>query len=231
MLVFRFRVTFEDVEDVERIIDISAKHTFMDLHQAIQKSINFDNQKDVTFTKVNNAWRGDEKISNVTKPGVKSAETSEIGKFINDPHQRFLYQYDADSKWSLRIELIKLMKDDGKTEYPCLVRESGIAPKQYIHPTDIVQDASARLYKEADDLLASLTAGLKFDKGDVGEGDEPDAADLEEMDDLIDDDDDLDIDLDDDDSEEDESDDEDMEGYDEEDTKGLNEMDSLWGEQ
>jgi hypothetical protein len=229
MLVFRFRVTFEDVEDVERIIDISAKNTFMDLHKAIQKSINFDNQKDVTFVKVNNAWRGDEKISNITKPGIKSAENSEIGKFINDPHQRFLYQYDADSKWILRIELIKLIKDDGKSEYPSLMRESGIAPKQYIHPADIVQDASARLYKEADDLLESLTSDLKFDKDDAYEGNEPDAKDLEDVEDLIDEEETQDDDNDsEDDDTEDDSNDEDMEGYDPEDTKGLNEMDNLW---
>lgn len=229
MLIFRFRVTFEDVEDVERIIDVSAKNTFMDFHHAIQKSINFDNQKDVTFVKVNNIWRGDQQISNIEKPGVKPADTSEIGKFINDPHQRFLYIYDADSKWTLRLEVLKLMKDDGKSEYPLVIRESGVPPKQYIHPADIVKDASAKLYKEADDLIASLSAGIKFDK-DAKNAEEPNDDDLEDIDTLLEVELDDDLDLDEDDQEDDDS-DEDMDTYDPEDTKDLNEMDGLWGEQ
>lgn len=50
-LIFRFRVTFEDVSDVERIIDVGAKNTFRDFHNTIQEAIGFDKTRTASFYK------------------------------------------------------------------------------------------------------------------------------------------------------------------------------------
>jgi hypothetical protein len=42
MSVYRFRVTFEEFEDVSRDIDIKADHSLQDLQKAILESVNFD---------------------------------------------------------------------------------------------------------------------------------------------------------------------------------------------
>ena len=157
-LIFRFKVTFEDVDDVERIIDIRSTNTFKEFHHFIQDSINFDNKKPASFFKANDSWRGNEQFSTVGKPNAKSAGASELGKFIDDPHQKFLYNYDPDDgNWNLRAEIIKLLKADPSNEYPSLFKSVGIAPKQFVDPKKIITDPSAKLLQEADDLIKSLT--------------------------------------------------------------------------
>ena len=42
MAVYRFRITFENFEEVYREIEIKSDQTFEDLHFAIQSSIGFD---------------------------------------------------------------------------------------------------------------------------------------------------------------------------------------------
>ena len=161
-LIFRFKVTFEDVDDVERVIDISSKNTFKDFHQFIQESINFDNKKPASFYKANDSWRGNEEFSTEGKPHAKSAEASELGKFIDDPHQKFLYNYDPDAgNWNLRAEIIKLLRADPNNEYPSLFKSIGIAPKQFVDPKKIITDPSAKLLQEADDLIKSLTDDME----------------------------------------------------------------------
>jgi hypothetical protein len=156
-LVFRFKVTFEDVDDVVRVIDVGAKNTFRDFHNAIQESIGFDNLKPASFYKTNDSWRPGDEFCTDPKPTAKAAGASELGKFIDDPHQKFLYIYDADGgDWHLRVEVMKLFKAEMGVGYPFVFKTTGIAPKQFVNPKTIIDDPSAKLFKEADSLIDGL---------------------------------------------------------------------------
>jgi len=170
-LVFRFKVTFEDVDDVVRLIDVGSKKTFRDFHNAIQESIGFDNLKPASFYKTNDSWRPGDEFCTDPKPTAKAAGASELGKFIDDPHQKFLYVYDADGgDWHLRVEVMKLFKAEMGTDYPFVFKTAGIAPKQFVNPKTIIDDPSAKLFKEAD----SLIDGLLDDDDEDEEEDEKD---------------------------------------------------------
>ena len=191
-LIFRFKVTFEDVDDVERIIDVSSTNTFKEFHHFIQESIKFDNIKPASFYKANDSWRGGEEFSTTNKQNAKSAGASELGKFIDDPHQKFLYNYDPEAgNWHLRAEIIKLLKADENAKYPSLYRSIGIAPKQFVDPKKIITDPSAKLLQEADELIKSLTDDIEdedLDKDSENEnendfnlfGDEVDESEIDE---------------------------------------------------
>jgi hypothetical protein len=172
-LVFRFRVTFEDVDDVERIIDITAQNTFRDFHNIIQEAINFDNVKPASFFKANDNWRGSEEFCTEPKQNAKAAGASELGKFIEDPHQKFLYVYDVDgAHWNLRAELMKLFRGDD--EYPKVFKSIGVSPKQYVDPKLLLDDPAAKLFKEADSLIGSLLGGDDDEEEEDDEEDEKD---------------------------------------------------------
>ncbi|MBL7888018.1 MAG: hypothetical protein JNL24_00605, partial [Bacteroidia bacterium] len=49
MAVYRFRVTFEDNEEVYREIEIKSTQNFEDFHNVIVQSIGFDNLHDASF--------------------------------------------------------------------------------------------------------------------------------------------------------------------------------------
>ena len=163
-LIFRFRVTFEDVSDVERIIDVGAKNTFRDFHNTIQEAIGFDKTRTASFYKANDSWRGDEEFCTDPKPSANAAGVSELGKFIDDPHQKFLYNYDPqEGNWNLRAEVVQLYKEDAATKYPAIFKSEGVAPKQFVDPKTIIDDPSAKLFKEADSLIDGLHDEIEDD--------------------------------------------------------------------
>ena len=43
MAIYRFKIAFEDNEDIYREIEIKSTQTFEDFHNVIVQSINFDN--------------------------------------------------------------------------------------------------------------------------------------------------------------------------------------------
>jgi hypothetical protein len=55
-----------------------------------------------------------------------------IGSEIRDPNQKFVYVYDFVKNWSYLVELINVSKEEnGKLDYPAVVKTEGIAPSQY----------------------------------------------------------------------------------------------------
>lgn len=162
MAVFRFRVTFEDKEDIYRDIDINAAQTFEDLHAIIQRSIDFDNIHSASFFISDDHWKKGAEITlketdipteeNKGKRGtVRLMKKCKIAGFIDDPHQKFVYVYDFNAQWTLLVELIKIVKEESG-DYPKIFKTVGVAPKQYkkaVVPPPVEDDVD----DEADDVL------------------------------------------------------------------------------
>ncbi len=134
MAIYKFRITFEDYEDISRDIEIKSSQTFFDFYQIILQSIGFDKKHPGSFFVSDDYWR---KYTEITlleedvEPGVKLMKSAKIATYIEQPNQRFLFLYDKDVRWSLMIELIKLVTEDPKASYPRCVKIAGGAPKQY----------------------------------------------------------------------------------------------------
>ncbi|MBK8845217.1 MAG: hypothetical protein IPO27_01160 [Bacteroidetes bacterium] len=134
MASYRFRITFEDYDDISRDIDIKPSQTFRDLHNCIQESIKFDNSKAAAFYMSNDHWIKGREIASeprILKDGseVTVMDQAVMNKFINDPHQKIYYEFDT---WTFFVELIKInVEKDDKSVYPRCVKSSGDAPKQY----------------------------------------------------------------------------------------------------
>jgi len=144
MAVYRFRVTFEDNEEVYREIDIKSTQNFEDFHNVIVQSIGFDNLHDASFYISDDYYRkGDEitlrPISDDEKelralkkmPLKRQMNKSKMAALIDDPHQKFVYVYDLKTGWTFLVELLKIVPDDAKVNYPKCVKSVGESPKQY----------------------------------------------------------------------------------------------------
>lgn len=142
MAVYRFKIVFEDDEDVFRVIEIRSTQTFKDFHDSIQKAIGFDNSKSASFFMSDDYWRKGLEIAltDSADKGVKPKrlmEKSTIAGFIEDPHQKMLYLFDYDAHWNFTVELVKIiLSEEPAVSYPRCVNSVGIAPKQY-KPTNI----------------------------------------------------------------------------------------------
>lgn len=134
MAIYRFKVTFEDYDDVIREIDVLSKHTFLDLHRAIQKSVNYDPEKSSSFYVSNDQWKKGEEIAYLpseskSNKGVALMETAKLNKFIDDPHQKFYYIYNFERPYDFHVQLIKILKEEEGKDYPAVFKSMGIAPK------------------------------------------------------------------------------------------------------
>lgn len=135
MAIYRFRISFEDYDDINREIDIKSNQTFEDLHRAIHRSTGYNAEKPSSFYVSTDNWlKGDEIAINPTQRkidnGVVLMENSKLSSFIDDPHQKFYYIYNFERPFDFHVELVKIILDtDPKIEYPYVVKSVGEAPK------------------------------------------------------------------------------------------------------
>lgn len=134
MAIYRFRVTFEDYEDIYREIDMPSKGTFLQLHDAIHQSTGYKSDVTSSFYVSNDQWKKGTEIgllasSSKIENGILKMEDVRLSKFIDDPHQKFYYIYNFDRPYEFHVELIKILKEDDDKVYPFISKKVGEAPK------------------------------------------------------------------------------------------------------
>jgi hypothetical protein len=173
MAVYRFRVSLEDNEDVYRDIDIRSGQNFEQFHIAIQEAFKFDAKHSASFFVSDDYWRKNQEITlrkedlpleedeirKKVEPKKLMADTK-IAKYIEQPHQRFVYIFDPVVQWSFLVEMVKIAEENPKLNYPACTRSVGTAPKQY-RQVNVIKDEET----SPDLAMASLLAGLS-DSGD-----------------------------------------------------------------
>src|SRR5262249_18722979 len=137
MAVYRFKVAFEDFDDIQRTIEIRSTQNFDDFHHAIHNAIGFDAAHPASFYMSDDYWK---KGKEITTRDLKEEEQGKIFfmknarlcDFIADPHQKIYYVFDFNAMWTFRIELVKIVPDEEiGINYPRCIKVAGEAPKQY----------------------------------------------------------------------------------------------------
>jgi hypothetical protein len=137
MAVYKFKITFEEYDDVYRVIEIKSTQTFEDLHKAILESIKFDQKQLASFYMSNDSWKKGQEItledmSEDEEHKIPIMKEAKLSNYIIDPHQKILYVYDFLEVWTFYIELVGIeMKEKAGTKYPVCAKTIGLAPKQY----------------------------------------------------------------------------------------------------
>jgi hypothetical protein len=137
MALYRFRVTFEDYDEVYREIDVKSNQTFEELHRAIHKSTGYDPEFSSSFYVSNDQWTKGEEITFLPNQkridrGIKLMDKVKLSSFIDDPHQKFYYTFNFDRPFDFHVELMKIILNETPgTTYPAVIRSVGEAPKQF----------------------------------------------------------------------------------------------------
>src|SRR5215469_13702 len=171
MAILKFRVYLEEDDSIYRDVAIRHTQSFLQLHQVILKAYEFDSKHQATFYRSNDNWQRGREISldkydrpYKVEPLLMSNTT--IGSEIRDPNQKFIYVYDFVKNWSYLVELINVSKEEnGKLEYPAVVKSEGIAPSQY-GTRGLVGDKLAEVEEKYD--LGKSVEGFT-QKGEEGE--------------------------------------------------------------
>ena len=138
MALYRFRVTFEDYDDVMREIDIKSNQNFEDLHRAIHQSTGYNPEFPSSFYISNDQWTKGEEITYLPNQkridrGVALMNKVKLLSYIDDPHQKFYYTFNFDRPYDFHVELMKIILDETKgVVYPTVIKSVGEAPRQII---------------------------------------------------------------------------------------------------
>jgi hypothetical protein len=138
MPLLRFRVYWEDDDQVYRDIEIRPSQTFLDLHKAIIMAYEFDGKHKASFFESNERWQrngrqldSDVLVNKKDAPALSMSRTP-VSALVSTPDHKFIYEYDPAKKWSFLVELIGISADeDPKKTYPFVLRKEGVAPGQY----------------------------------------------------------------------------------------------------
>jgi hypothetical protein len=148
MIIYRFRLTSEDHEDFLREIEIQPIQTFLDFHQVIISCANLDNCDNALFYTTDNKFKKKQEFSfKYQKKQIRKydedidqvvTETyvphlmkeSVLKKFIDDPHQRLMYEFTGKDSYVFFIELFKIIKTDDCLPMPRCVNSKGVLPKK-----------------------------------------------------------------------------------------------------
>jgi Plasmid pRiA4b ORF-3-like protein len=137
MALYRFRVTFEDYDDVMREIDVKSNQTFEDLHRAIHQSTGYNSEYPSSFYISNDQWMKGEEITYLPNQKridrrVPLMDNVKLLSFIDDPHQKFYYTFNFDRPFDFHVELMKIILEEKPgAVYPAVIKSVGEAPKQF----------------------------------------------------------------------------------------------------
>ncbi len=148
MLIYRFKITFEDHEDFLREIELLADQTFEDFHQAILGNLGLDPGMLASFFICDHRYRKQTEIQLVdtesqSLPDEESEQDDEasdgslmheslLKDYIDDPHQRLLFVYDNMNQWNFYIELAKIKRANTGHTYPRISRSKGAVPRELV---------------------------------------------------------------------------------------------------
>lgn len=148
MLVYRFRLWSDVQDDFIREIEIQPGQTFLDFHDAILSSADFDRcdksfffytdrktkkQREISLkTHKTTVKRFDEEegemvTDTIVAPLMKETKLKDV---IDDPHQRLAYEFHGKDHLAFNIELFKVYKTDEPLFLPRCVKSAGELTKK-----------------------------------------------------------------------------------------------------
>ena len=158
MIIYRFRLTSEDQEDFLREIDIQPANTFLDFHEAIHSSMDLEpcekaffyttdkkyiKHQEISYTPHKKQLRkyDDELDEIVTEEfELHLMKDSRLKNFIEDPHQKMIYENWGKEFHAFHIELFKLLKLEEGIILPRCFKRIGELLKKPVIPVEPVEE-------------------------------------------------------------------------------------------
>ncbi|MDD3281128.1 MAG: hypothetical protein PHC83_06115 [Bacteroidales bacterium] len=164
MYVYKFRLLFDDIDDFVRDYEILAKQSFKDFHNCIIDSIKglspdelasfhicdrkWNKRREITLVDMSteNDVPNDEEIleeGEIKKEPTIIMENAILSDYMDDPHQRIIYEHDFLHIKTFYLELLKSYEAASEKQYPICTLSSGEMPQKEIlitHENDLYEE-------------------------------------------------------------------------------------------
>lgn len=134
-MIYKFILVSDEEADFMREISISSEASFLELHEAILDSVNYEGGAITSFFTCSDDWEKEQEITLIemdTDSDVDSYVMSEtpISELVTDEHQKLLYVFDFLSDRAFFIELKEIVFGQDIDAAECTA-SLGDAPEQY----------------------------------------------------------------------------------------------------
>ncbi|MDR1182040.1 MAG: plasmid pRiA4b ORF-3 family protein [Bacteroidales bacterium] len=177
MYIYKFRLLFDEVEDFVRDYEISAGQTFKEFHDIIVRTITgLGKQELASFYICDRRWEKKIEITLIdmdTDEDINASDEENISKmimsdsvlsdFIDDPHQRLIYEYDFFNVKTFYIELLKTTEVKTRKKYPRCIHHAGEIPTSMFN----LSPESLNLLDIEDDSLEDEEIKDYYDEEDI----------------------------------------------------------------
>lgn len=132
-MIYRFTFMSEEIDDFKRVFEIDSEATFLELHKAILKAVNFPDDQMTSFFLCNDDWEKVQEITLVEMPSTaeydnRVMESTIINELITELNQKIFYIFDQMYERGFFGELTSIKA--GNLKNPKCVVSEGKAPKQ-----------------------------------------------------------------------------------------------------
>lgn len=182
-MIFRFLLLSDEVDNFKREIQIDSEATFLDLHNAILKSVGFTDDQMCSFFICDDDWSKKTEITLVDM-GTSSdednyiMEDTRLEELLEDEHQKLLFVFDYMTERAFFMELREIIPGKDLKDALC-TKSEGNPPAQVVSldefeskntSTDIDEDFYGdsdfdidELYKDGFEGLNDLSMDNPYD--------------------------------------------------------------------
>jgi hypothetical protein len=191
MIIYRFRLTSEDQEDFIREIEIQPTQTFLDFHEMILSCAELESCQNAFFYTTDKKYKKHQEISYKQKKKkirkyddeldeiiteemiLHLMKNSKLNAFIEDPHQKMIYEYIGKDFFSFNLELFKIIKSEESVFLPRCVKSIGELPKKIdisLEPVMAPPEGEAIFFPPLiPDTRESIFAGIHEDESEIAD--------------------------------------------------------------
>lgn len=146
-MIFKFTIISDEVDDFIRIIEIDSEGTFLDLHNAILDSVQFEKNQMTSFFICTDDW---EKKQEITLVEMESSsefdnyvmEDTQLDELLDDEKQKLLFVFDMINERAFFMELTEMIPGKDLSEAVCTTSE-GKPPVQLLDDLDTLSPTPA----------------------------------------------------------------------------------------
>lgn len=135
-MIFRFLLLSDEVDNFKREIQIDSESTFLDLHNAILKSVGFTDDQMCSFFICDDDWSKKTEITLVDM-GTSSdednyiMEDTRLEELLEDEHQKLLFVFDYMTERAFFMELREIIPGKDLKDALC-TKSEGNPPAQVV---------------------------------------------------------------------------------------------------
>jgi hypothetical protein len=145
-MVYKFKITSLEKEDFSRVVKIKEDQTFLELHETIQHSVDYDDSQLASFYTLDAMGMRNKEVSlfemEDEENGVETyvMDVTMIREILDKEKDKLLYVFDFFGDRAFDISFIGTEKEEENLIYPVCAEKEGEAPVQLSLDADLFTD-------------------------------------------------------------------------------------------